>query len=58
MIADDNFPLKDGDDIEYRDVEIGIQDGNELQEAIDAMISRGEKHLEKDSRATLKSMVT
>ena len=57
MIVDDKFPLKDGDDIDCKDVEIGIQDGNELQEAIDNMISRGEKHLEKDSRTTLKSIL-
>ena len=58
MISDEKFPLKVGDDIDYKNVVIGIHDGNELQEGIDAMVSRGEKLSKNDSRATLKVMAT
>ncbi len=57
MMSNDNFPLKDGDDIDYKDVEVGIQNDNEIQKEIDTMISRREKHLDKDSRSIMRSMV-
>lgn len=58
MVSNCNFPLKDGDDIDYKDVDIGVQDENELQEAINDMISRGMKHLDKDLRPTLINLVS
>ena len=57
MMCNGNFPLKDGDDIDYKDVEVGCQDEAELKIAIDGMISRGMKHLNDDGRQILKSTV-
>eukprot|EP00171_Calliarthron_tuberculosum_P023254 IDg23254t1 len=38
LMNNGNFPLKDGDDFEYRGVDIGEQDQDEPKEAIDSMI--------------------
>ncbi len=57
MMSNDKFPLKDGDDIDYKDVEVVIQNDNEIQKEIDTMVFRGEKHLDKDSRSIMRSMV-
>lgn len=56
MMSNDHFPLKDGDDVDYKNVEVGVQDENELRNEIDAMICRCQKHMHKDLRETLKEM--
>lgn len=58
MMYKANFPLKDGDDIDKKDVDVGVQDEIELQSAIDTMLSRGSKHLSKDSLDALNHLVT
>ncbi len=45
MIANGDLPLVDGDDIDYKDVEIGDQDEQELAQAIYDVIRRAAKHL-------------
>ncbi len=45
MIANGDLPLVDGDDIDYKDVEIGDQDEQELAQEIDDAIRRAAKHL-------------
>ena len=45
-----NFRLKDGDDIDCKEVEVGVQDEAELECAIDDIIAREVRHLEKDSQ--------
>ena len=57
MISNANFPLRDGADIEYRDVEVGIQDEIEFQATIDSMISSDEKQLSKNSNLSLVNLV-
>ena len=57
MISNASFPLKDGDDIEYKDVQVGIQDEHEFQKSIDSMVERAEKHLPKDSNLSLADLV-
>lgn len=53
MMANSNFPLKDGDKIDYKDVEVGAQDTKELKFAIQNMIDRAAKTLSSDLRPTL-----
>ena len=43
MIANGDFPLKDGDDIDYKDVEVGEQEEGEINTAIQAMIDRAKE---------------
>lgn len=52
-----NATLKDGDDIDYKDVEVGDQDEEGTKKSIESMIDRGWKHLKKDSRKILKDLV-
>lgn len=53
-----NFPLKDGDDIDYKDDEFGVQDEAEVQLAVDCMISCVSKHLSKESKPIFTNIVS
>ena len=53
-----NFRLKDGDDIDCKEVEVGVQDEAELECAIDDIVAREVRHLEKDSQEILKNTIT
>lgn len=57
MKANSNFPLKDGDDIDYEDVKVGEQDTEELETTIQNMIDRAAKKLSRDLCPTLQEMV-
>ena len=57
MMSNGSFPLKDGDDIYYKDVDIGEQKDTELQEAIEDMINRASRNCEKVLRNSLKELV-
>lgn len=57
MMSNGSFPLKDGDDIDYKDVQIGCQDEAELNNAINQMVARPEKNLSEDQKATLKNLI-
>lgn len=57
MLANGDFPLKDGDDIDYKDVDIGEQDEDELQSALDGLTSRAFKNLPKHLRRPLNELV-
>lgn len=58
MMSNGNFPLMDGDDIAYKDVDVGVQDEQELEQEIDAMVTRSMKHADKSSKKALKDLVT
>lgn len=58
ILTNGNFPQKDGDYAVYKDVEVGVKDEAESQEAIEAMISRGSKLLAKDSEPTIGNIVS
>ncbi len=47
MVANMDFPVVDGDCIDYKDVEIGYQDEQELEKAVDGAIRNAAKHLPK-----------
>lgn len=51
------FPLKDDDDIKYKDVDVGEQDEDELQEAIQKMIDRATESLPDHLHKNLKDLV-
>ena len=57
MMSNGSFPLKDGDDIYYKDVEIGKQNDTELQEAIQDMVQRASKNCEKELKNSLMELV-
>lgn len=52
-----SFPLKDDDDIKYKDVDVGEQDEEELQEAIQRMIDRATESLPTHLHNDLKDLV-
>ena len=54
MMSNGSFPLKDGDEIYYKDVEIGKQKDTELQEAMEDMVKRVSKNSEIELRYSLK----
>ncbi len=56
MIANDDLPLVDGDDIDCKDVEIGDQDEQELAQAIDDAIRRAAKHLPDRPKQSFRGM--
>lgn len=58
MMSNGNFPFKDGDDIDYKHVEVSEQEEAELSEAIESMMDRSAKHLSKDQLTKLKEHVT
>ena len=58
MLANGDFPLKDADDIDYKDVEVGEQDELELNEAIKDMVDRASKNLPVNLRPQLEALVT
>lgn len=51
------FPLKDGDNIDYKNVNVGVQDENELDISIKKMIARGQDCLPEEMKGDQKSMV-
>ncbi len=57
MIANGDLPLVDGDDIDYKDVEIGDQDEQELAQAIDDAIRRASKHRPNHQKEYFRNMV-
>ena len=54
------FLLQDGDDIEYKDVDLGsgVDDKEELSKAIDDVIRRGKKHLPKRLHQQFQELVS
>ena len=56
MMSNGNFPLKDGDDVQYKDVEVGEQDESELQQAIEAMVDTSSMHCKNNLEDTLKDL--
>lgn len=57
-IFNSDFPLQDGDDVNYKDVSIGNSDASELQMAIDDMVKRSLHLLPKRLHQTLRDIVT
>ncbi len=57
MIANGDLPLIDGEDIDYKDVEIGHQDEKGLAQAIDDSIRRIAKHLQNRLKEPFRNMV-
>ena len=57
VVSNGDFPLKDGDDVNYKDVDVGIQDSSELESAIESMKSRASKRCPKPLRPKLMSIV-
>ena len=51
------FHLKDGDDVDYKDVSIGEQDENEPNQALEDMVDRAKKALPVDQVVIIKAMV-
>ena len=43
MMSNGNFLVKDGDDVHYKDVEVGEQGETELKQAIRAMVDSSSK---------------
>lgn len=58
MMGNGDFLLKDGDKIDYKNVEVGEQDTEELESTIQNTIDRAAKKLPSDLRPTLQDMVT
>ena len=58
LIQNGDFPLRDGDDIDYKDVEIGPRNEEELQSAIEEMTKRAGRHLPKQYHAQLRDIVS
>ncbi len=58
MIANGDLPLVDGDDVDYKDVEIFDQDEQELAQAIDDAIRRAAKHLPNCLKESFRNMVS
>ncbi len=56
MIANGDLPLVDGDDIDYKDVEIYDQDEQELAQGIDDAIRRAAKNLTKRLKEYFRNM--
>ena len=54
IVADGDFPLKDGDEIDYKDLEIGDQDQAELDEAIHLSIDRASENLSEEAKFLLR----
>ncbi len=52
-----DLPLVDGDDIDYKDVEIGNQDEQELEQAIDDAIRRAAKNLPNRLKESFRNLV-
>lgn len=52
-----DFHLKDGDNTDYKDVEVSEQDEEELLNAINGMISRATKNLPEELRTTIINLV-
>ena len=57
MVVNGDFPLKDGDGIDYKDVEVGEQEEGEINAAIQAMTDRAAKKLPSDLRHDIKDLV-
>lgn len=51
-----SFPLKYGDDIDYKDVDVGEQNDENLRESIDRMIERSSALLDADELKALKDL--
>lgn len=57
MMANCDFPPKESDGIDYKDVEVGEQDIEKIDSVIQKMIDRAVKKLPHDLRPTLHDMV-
>ncbi len=57
LIANGDFPLREGDDIDYKDVEIGDQDEAELGQAVSEAITRASKHLPNCLKDSFRAMI-
>eukprot|EP00171_Calliarthron_tuberculosum_P007262 IDg7262t1 len=57
LVSNGDFPLKDGDDVDYKDVEIGETTETDLNTALSEAVSRCSKSLPKHLREALHDLV-
>ena len=58
LISNGDFPLNDGDTVDYKDMAIGEQDEEELEAAIDDAIKLGSEKLSKDSKKVFEKLIS